>query len=540
MMCARENGETIAMLTPQQRHAGLSADLAQRVRGIAHALEQGRVGEAERATIAAMALAPRHPEILRLFGMIQFQRGQFAAAIDTLSQALAQRADDPMIYNALGGAFERIGDAGRSREALRRACELGPDLATCWFNYARRLLVDGDAAAAVPALQRVVALQPGHVTARGMLADILRSDGRFAEAEAQLRGIVEAAPTRAGSAWWNLAMFKPMPLTSRDIAAMQRILKRTDLAESDRIAMSFALAMAQEHAGDYAAAFAQMRRGHALAARTQKYAAAEFDRDLDDILAAFATPAAEADSAQGGETIFIASLPRSGSTLTEQILASHSQVEGTSELHDLGQVLMDECDRLRRPFTEWVRTHTPGQWRVLGQAYLERTRRWRQRRPRFTDKMPANWMYVGAILAMLPQARVVICRRDPLETCFGCYRYIFTQHPYTHDFADLVSHWRAFDRATRHWQALYPDRVYVQEYEALVADPDARIRALLDFCGLPFEENCLNFHATERRVATPSAAQVREPIRRDTARADKYGALLDPLRAALGLPPFHP
>jgi hypothetical protein len=201
---------------------------------------------------------------------------------------------------------------------------------------------------------------------------------------------------------------------------------------------------------------------------------------------------------------------------------------------------MDECDRLRRPFTEWARTHTPQQWRALGLDYLARTQRWRQRRPRFTDKMPANWMYVGAILAMLPRARVVICRRDPLETCLGCYRYIFTQHAYTHDFDDLASHWRAFDRATKHWQTLYPDRVYVQDYEALVADPEGRIRALLGFCDLPFEENCLNFHATERRVATPSAAQVRQPIRRDTARAGKYGALLDPLRAALGLPPFQP
>jgi len=138
----------------------------------------------------------------------------------------------------------------------------------------------------------------------------------------------------------------------------------------------------------------------------------------------------------------------------------------------------------------------------------------------------------------LPEARVVICRRDPLETCFACYRYMFTQHAYTHDLADLASHWREFDRAVRHWSALYPDRVRVQVYEELVADPETQIRELLAFCGLPFEEACLNFHATERRVTTPSAAQVREPLRRDTARADKYGSLLDPLRAALDMPPF--
>jgi hypothetical protein len=281
-----------------------------------------------------------------------------------------------------------------------------------------------------------------------------------------------------------------------------------------------------------------MQTGHALAAKSEPYAAAEFTAELDAILQAFSPAPASAEPAQGGEIVFIASLPRSGSTLTEQILASHSQIEGSSELHDLGDVLMGECERLRRPFTDWVRTHSPQQWHALGQTYLARTQRWRVQRPRMTDKMPANWMYVGAILAMLPNARVVICRRDPLETCLACYRYIFAKHPYTHDFDSLAAHWRDFDCAARQWQQQYPDRVRVQVYEDLVTDADTQIRQLLAFCGLDFEEACLNFHATERDVNTPSAAQVREPLRNDTARSGKYGALLDPLRKALALPPF--
>jgi hypothetical protein len=199
---------------------------------------------------------------------------------------------------------------------------------------------------------------------------------------------------------------------------------------------------------------------------------------------------------------------------------------------------MGECARLRSAFTDWSRTHSLQEWHALGKKYLERTHRWRIHRPRMTDKMPANWMYIGAILAMLPQARVVICRRDPLETCLACYRYIFAKHPYTHDFSALAAHWRDFDRAVHQWQALYPDQIRVQEYEALVADPQAQIRELLAFCGLPFEQACLNFHSTSREVNTPSAAQVREPLRTDTARSGKYGALLDPLRKALRLPPF--
>jgi len=524
------------MLTPQQRLAGLSPKLQERVRAIELALRQQRLADAERDVIAALASAPPHAQILLLSGVIQRRRGQFQAAVDTLSQALTLRPEDAVICHELGGAYEGVRDYKRARAMLQRACELDPQLATCWFNLGRRLIADGETQAAIPVLQRAVELKQ-HINARTMLADTLRTQGRFAEAAAQLRAIVEENP-RAGSAWWNLAMLKPMPLTAADRATMQKLLAGAEVTGHDRVAINFALAMAREHAGDFSGAFAAMRTGHALAARGEPYRAAEFSNHLQRILDTFATPPRAAEPAQGDPAIFITSMPRSGSTLTEQILASHSQVEGTSELHDLGQVIMDECDRLQQPFTDWARTHTPEQWHALGSKYLARTRRWRERRPRFTDKMPANWMYVGAILAMLPDARVVICRRDPLETCFACYRYMFTQHAYTHDLADLASHWREFDRAVRHWSALYPDRVRVQVYEELVADPETQIRELLAFCGLPFEEACLNFHATERRVTTPSAAQVREPLRRDTARADKYGSLLDPLRAALDMPPF--
>jgi hypothetical protein len=181
---------------------------------------------------------------------------------------------------------------------------------------------------------------------------------------------------------------------------------------------------------------------------------------------------------------------------------------------------------------------TPTDWERLGRHYLERTAHWHRHRARFTDKLPNNWQYIGAIRAMLPGARTIVCRRDPLETCLACYRQLFARHEYTRTFDDLAAYWRDFDRATRHWLKLYPDRVYENVYEDLVADPEKRIRDLLTFCGLEFEPGCVEFHKTEREVHSPSATQVREPIRRDTARAPRYGAQLDRLRAALRMPPF--
>jgi hypothetical protein len=201
-------------------------------------------------------------------------------------------------------------------------------------------------------------------------------------------------------------------------------------------------------------------------------------------------------------------------------------------------VLTEEAQRLRTPFPDFVPSRTADDWSRMGRRYLERTARWRRERPRFTDKLPGNWMYVGAIASMLPAAKIVIVRRDPLETCFSCYRQRLAGNEYTRTFADLAAAWRDFDRAARHWLAQYPDRVHEVVYETFVSDPESSIRSLLDFCGLPFEENCVQFHKTERDVYTPSAAQVRQPLRRDTARSPHYGALLDPLRAELGLSPF--
>jgi tetratricopeptide (TPR) repeat protein len=522
------------MSADSPRLSGLPAPLAQRVHAAAQALQQGQLDAAERALDAVSAGAPTHPEVLRLRGTVQILRGRAAEAIPILLQAGTLRPDDPLIQSTLGNAYEAVRDHARAEAALRRACELGPERPPYWFNLGRFLYGLGQIEAALPALQRTLELAPQHTHARSILASILSLDGRRAEAEEQYRQILAQEPT-CGSAWWGLAQLRPMPLGSADIATM-RALPLQRASADDRIAIGYALAHALEQRGDYGDAFAAFTEANARARQRKPWNAADFTAQLDRILEAFGKPAPPASSGAGDEVIFVVSLPRSGSTLVEQILASHSQVEGTAELPDLPQVIAAESRRLQQPFPQWAATHSAEQWQRLGQEYLQRTQRWRERRPRSTDKMPGNWLYAGAIARMLPNARIIVVRRDPLETCFGCYRYLFTQHPYTHDFSDLAAAWRGFDRACRQWLALQPLRVREQSYEQLVAAPEEQIRQLLEFCALPFEPACLNFDATSRRVVTASAGQVRERLRGDTARAPKYGALLDPLRLTLGLP----
>ncbi len=525
------------ILTQQQRFAGLSPDLAQRMVAVADAIGQRRIDDAERGALAAYAMAPDHPDVLHQLGRVHSQRARFESALEMLVRAAQLRPDDALIFSDMGNAYESLMDNRHARLAFERACQVGPEYPSCWYNLARRLLGDGDVQAGIDALRRAITLQPQHTGARSMLADALNAEGQSAEAAAEYRRIIADGGNHVGLAWHGLALLKPIPLDDADIAQMQRALTG-NLNDTDRVSIAGALALAYEHKKDYARALTEFHNAHAVARRREPYDAQRFSQSVDTILSAFCGDRAESSVRQGKEVIFIVSLPRSGSTLTEQILASHSQVEGAIELPDVGQVIMEESDRVQKSFFDWAHTHSAEQWQHLGRRYLERTARWRTRKPRSTDKSIANWRYVGAILAMLPEAKIVIARREKLENCFGCYRYLLSRHPYVHDFGDLARHYHDFDRAVTHWTSTYGDRVREQIYENVVADPEKEIRALLDYCELPFEETCLNFHETERRVSTLSASQVREKIRTDTARTDKYGALLDPLRAALGMPAF--
>jgi hypothetical protein len=237
------------------------------------------------------------------------------------------------------------------------------------------------------------------------------------------------------------------------------------------------------------------------------------------------------DPGFGAEAIFIVGMPRSGSTLVEQILAAHPQVEGASELDDLDEVLRGECHRRRQGLLQWLRAASAADWQRLGAEYLERTARWRRQRPRHTDKMPENWRYAGLLRAMLPGARIIDARRDRLETGWSCFKQQFYAQPhFANTLADIAAYQRDCEQAMDAWRAQDPARIRLQEYEALLAAPEAQIRALLDFCGLPFDPACLAFHAAGRSVRTASAAQVRQPLQAGTARASHYGDRLDPLR----------
>ncbi len=516
---------------------GLTPQAIRYVVATANALDYGRVDEAEHHILGVMALFPDHPEVLRLHAGIKNLRGDKQAAITSMRRAIAQRPDDAIYHNTLGAVLGENTELDAAIASLRRACELQPDLVPAWYNLGLLLMRCIRPEESVVALRQAVTLAPDHAHARVMLGEMLRASGRVDEAAAEYRRVIAQKPD-AGTAWWGLADLKTTHLGDADIASMRQAMQGADVKEDDLIAMGFALAKALEDQQRYAESMAALAHAHARGRARRPWRTAELTQRLDAIIEAFTPPTVAAPGTLGEQVIFIASMPRAGSTLVEQILASHSQVNGVGELPDLPQVIAEESRRRKQLFPLWVPAMTAQDWERLGRRYLQRTAYWQQGKPRFTDKLPNNWQYIGAIRAMLPGARIIICHRDALETCLGCYRQLLANNEYANTFADLAAQWRNFDRTARHWQALHPQHVYASVYEELVADPQTRIRGLLAFCGLDFEPACLEFHKNARDVLTPSAAQVREPMRRDTARSARYGALLDPLRQALGLPRF--
>lgn len=503
--------------------------------------EQHQFPEAERSLSNVLTLAPGNQDALRLLGAVTQAMRRHGDAVGYFEQALAAAPDDFGLHVNLGISLYEAGDADGAIAHFQRACELQPASAAAWFDLGRTFARQARSGEAVRALRRALELQPAHLSARLALARALTNLGDVDAAVAAYRDALHVDPKNA-DAWFGLSNIGGFRLDADDDRRLRDALADSAQPAQVRELLLFAAAKADEQRGDYAAAFARFQQASELRQRRVPWDPEVAHQFIEAIHAAFADLApTPARAPRGREAIFIASFPRSGSTLVEQILASHPEVEGANEIRVLPQLIDAENQRRGVAFPDWVGTTTGGDWERLGQAYLERTSRWRRGRPRCTDKSLRTWPLIGAALMMLPAARVIVVRRDPVETCLGCFRQSFSETSgFPNTLADTARYYGDFVRLMRLWLQRHPAQVFDLEYEALVADPEATIRKLLDFCGLPFDPACLEFHKTRRTVMSlPSALQVRQPIRRDTARSQRYGATLDPLRGylrAAGLP----
>jgi len=509
--------------------------------------------------------APLSPRLLDAGAALV--EGRLDVAERLLRAHLKEDPFDVAAIRMMAELASRVGRTGDAETLLRRAMEIDPDFLPARANLALVLNRSGRHAEALELVEPLLARREIELSHLNLKASILGRLGRFEEAIATYRQVLSHAPAqpklqlsigtmlktigrideaiaayRAGIAlqpglgelWWSLANLKTYRFTADDVATMTAALADPAIGPEDRVHLDFALGKAMHDAKDHAAAFAHYSAANTLRLTSQPYRAAELTALVDRTIAA-ATPdlfAPEQGGAGADDPIFILGMPRAGSTLVEQILSSHAQVEGTGELPDLPALV-----RATGKYPGFLSTLTAAQRGTLGMDYLARAAIQRQTyRPRFIDKLPNNWQFVPFILAILPRAAIIDIRRHPIACCLANYRQHFARgQAFTYDLADLGRYYADYVRLMAHVDAVAPGRVHRIIYERLVEDPEAEIRALLDACRLPFDPACLAFHKTERAIRTPSSEQVRQPIYRDALDEWRvYQPWLGPLIDSLG------
>jgi len=400
----------------------------------------------------------------------------------------------------------------------------------------------GRGAEAISLMEGVVAAHPEDAKGWLVYGNLLREMGEQARSIQAYRQSIVAQPG-FGEGYWALANLKTFCFTDADISLMREQLARSPKIGSNRKHLAFALGKAFEDAKRFGESFEHYARGNEQQRYTLDYDAAATTAYLQSSKALYTTPFYADRSSWGSEQpdpIFIVGLPRCGSTLLEQILASHSQVEGTRELPDVPAMVMELYLRAGRGDAEYlasVASLSRAEIERMAERYLAQTRGHRPLRlPRFVDKMLGNFSHVGLIHLMFPRAAIIDARRHPMACAFSCYKQLFSRRmSFSYDLGELGSYYRDYVELMKHMDAVLPGRVHRVHYEQLVADPEGEVRRLLDYCRLPFEPGCLRFYDNPRVVQTVSSEQVRRPIYSEAVDQWRhYEPWLKPLKDALG------
>jgi len=457
-----------------------------------------------------------------------------------LRHALRQSAHLPLAHRGLAPALLQLGRLNEAEVAVRHLQKIEPQSPQTWVTAAAvetRLMRQEDALAAY---ERAAQLLPEDAGLRMSAGHVHKTLGHRAESEASYKAALALEPGR-GEAWWSLADLKNYSFGDAEIEAMQTLLAREPKKPKSDAQVHFALGRAYEQRGEYPRSFAHYAHGNALRRVQQPFDIEGFERRCARIRAFF-DPAFFAARTGSGEAsraaIFIVGLPRSGSTLLEQILASHSQVAGTMELPNILNIVtqFEDLAASRDGYPETIARAERAELAALGSRYLAETAPLRAGRKRFTDKLPNNFSHIGLIHAILPNATIIDARRHPMDTCFSTFKQHFAQgQAFSYDLQDLGRYYRSYLGLMDHWDEVLPGKVLRVQYEDMVREPEREIRRLLAHCALAFEPACLNFHATARAVRTASAEQVRQPIYTSAVGHWRhFERELEPLAAALG------
>jgi tetratricopeptide (TPR) repeat protein len=574
--CLRAAGETRAAIGAYQQAVALNQTLSASWKALAALYTS--VGDAPNSRLAAAnaaTLATLPPAVVNATNTLS--EGDIYGAEDLIRRHLLEHPTDiegMRLLARIGVRLDVLDDAEYLLESVLLA---QPDYHAARFEYASVLVQRHKFVEALSEADKLLALEPPNRSYRTIQANAWVGLGRHEEALRAYRDLLDGAPDAAdlhlsighalktmghqaqaidayreaaaqrpdfGDAYWSLANLKTYRFTDEEIARMREHAAARPTALMDRYHLNFALGKALEDTGAYAESFSYYERGNSLKRSESRYKIEEFEHSAQQQEAVCTAEFFDAHRGSGSsrsDPIFIVGLPRAGSTLLEQILASHSQVEGTMELAEIPRLALHlsgrEGNAEKSKYPGVLAELTPERLRQYGERYLEDTRIMRtQGRPRFIDKMPNNFRHIGLLHLILPNATVIDARREPMACCFSNFKQLFASgQEFTYSLDDIGRYYRAYVRLMRHWDAVLPGKVLRIQHEALVDDLEGHVRRILDHCGLEFEPQCLEFWKTQRSVRTASSEQVRRPIFKEGLEQWRhFEPWLEPLKNVLG------
>ncbi len=495
----------------------------------------GKIDEAMARYRRVLALNPDHADALGNLAAALLSKGKPTEAIACYKRLLLLKPNDAAAHYSLGVALDAQGATDVAIEQYDRAISLNPGYAAAHNNLGVALAGDGNSTAALAHYRKAIASDPNHAEAHNNLGNLYRELGRFDEALAHYGRAIEIRPDNV-EAHYHQAEIKTFRRGDPDLAALEKLAARQDLPAKKTPYVHFALVRAFEDIGDYPRAFRHLRKGNDAKRLQINYDEARVARLFERIKSVFDRALLDRFEGSGdpSETpIFVLGMPRSGSTMIEQILAGHPQIHAAGELGEL-----EKAGKRPLPFPECVLGFDKSALRKIGEDYLARMPVLANGQTRIVNKLPDNFLRIGLIRLILPNARIIHTVRDPIDTCVSCYSKLFAsgQH-FSYDMGELGRYYNRYGELMDHWRSVLPSGAMLEvSYEDVVNDVEGQARRLIEYCGLPWDDRCVSFHKTSRLVKTASAVQVRQPLFRSSLqRWRKYEAAVGPLLEALGV-----
>ena len=480
-------------------------------------LGSGRMEEAEKALREILSKDPDNIKALRMLSNIAVEAGRFRPALRMLERTVDLNPGFIPAWNDLANLYMKQDKYDKALEAVDHALAIDPKSVHSWVTRANVLSRAQRLDESIEAYRKALEFSPKSMGALSGLAHVLKTIGRQEESIETYRKCIRNHPA-FGEAYWSLANLKTFHFDQQEVEVMEKMIENEALLDEPRVNFFLSLGKHYENEQDYDRAFDHYRRGNELRRQHEIYDPVLTQVLHDRIREVFNETLFRERGGWGdpdASPILIVGLPRSGSTLIEQILASHSQVEGTMELPDLSRLTAELTRRSPRgtEYPEAITGQDAEAVRKLGNDYIRSAQRYRSDTPYFIDKMPNNFPHIGFLHLILPNAKVINARRHPLDSCLGSYKQLFYKgQSFTYDQFELGHYYLQYQRIMDHWHEVLPGKVLDVQYEEMVADQENQTRRLLEHCGLPWEDQCLRFYETERAINTASSEQVRQPI----------------------------